>query len=120
MSDKNGNLTDEELLLTVQETKRAYGELYPAWGSSGFLLELFQAVAAAQLAKVSPVYAARQEQAVAEAVKKERERIKKAFGSVFRGKGEVWFPYKPLATDEEEIDAVNEHWKEIEQALKPY
>jgi hypothetical protein len=44
-----------------------------------------------------------------------KEQIKRAFATVFRGAGELWFPYAGLDTDI--MQPVDEHWTKLDAAL---
>jgi len=110
---------DEELKKTLQETLRQTR----GWTDKEVVDNM--------LSKILPVMAARQalkdkeyQEAIEDArlsgymsgKREERERIKSAFYKVFRGAGELWFPYdEPI---EVELEAVNEQWDKIEQALQ--
>lgn len=44
-----------------------------------------------------------------------KEQIRQAFSNVFRGAGELWFPY--AGRDEDIMQPVDEHWQKLETAL---
>ena len=46
------------------------------------------------------------------------EEIKKAFWEAFHEQGELWFPYKEIAPEEECQAATTEHWEEFLEELK--